>query len=164
LRNRFYESAPMVFRRMSPETRLNIVRSWLGPSGAYPVKGRIEQLPLLHGFTPRCAQLRDNRVHLCLEGANGEGHHVTTDHVIAATGYKVDLRKVAFLSEAIRENVQSFDDAPILSADFQSSVPELYFVGMAAALSFGPSMRFALGARYTARRLGRHLSKPLSSR
>jgi hypothetical protein len=39
-----------------------------------------------------------------------------------------------------------------------SSVPGLYFVGVAAANSFGPLLRFACGADYTARRLAPHLA------
>jgi hypothetical protein len=163
-RNRFYEYAPTMFRRMPPQTRLTIFRSWLGPSGGWTVKQRIEQLPVLHGFTPRSAKLREGRVQLHVGSIDGEERQFTTDHIFAGTGYKVDLRKMAFLSEVLRSTITSFEYAPVLSADFQCSVPELYFVGLASALTFGPVMRFALGARYTARRLGWHLSKPLSSR
>lgn len=162
-RNRFYEYAPMLFRRMRPQTRLEIVRTWLGPSGAWPVKRRIEELGALHGFTPQSAKLQNGRVEVNVVSMEGQQRQLTTGHIIAATGYKVDLRKVAFLSEAVRERIQSFDSAPVLSANFESSVPGLYFVGLASALTFGPLMRFALGARYTARRLDRHFSKLPSS-
>ena len=47
--------------------------------------------------------------------------------------------------------------APILTQHFESSVPGLYFIGAAAAASFGPMMRFTFGARYAARRLTRAL-------
>jgi hypothetical protein len=92
-------------------------------------------------------------------GINGEKHQLTTDHVIAATGYKVDLGKIAFLNEHLRAQLESFDSEPVLSANFESSIPELYFVGLASSLTFGPLMRFALGARYAARRLAWYLSK-----
>ena len=49
--------------------------------------------------------------------------------------------------------------APILTRNFESSVPGLYFIGVAAAASFGPLMRFTFGARYAARRLTRALVK-----
>lgn len=160
-RNRFYEHAPMVFRHISPEKRLKVVRSWLGPSGAWPVKQRIEQMPVLFGLTPVSAQRFDGRVRLKAVGINGEHHQLTTEHIIAATGYKVDVRKLPFLNEALRAKIQCFDGEPVLSANFESAVPELYFVGLASALTFGPVMRFALGARYTARRLARHLPRPL---
>jgi len=37
-------------------------------------------------------------------------------------------------------------------------VPGLYFVGPPTANSFGPLMRFAVGARFAAPRLARHLA------
>ena len=43
----------------------------------------------------------------------------------------------------------------MLSSSFESSVPGIYFVGIAAANSFGPVMRFAFGAGFAARRLDR---------
>jgi hypothetical protein len=41
----------------------------------------------------------------------------------------------------------------VLSSNFESSVPGLYFTGLVAANSFGPVMRFAFGAGFAARRL-----------
>ncbi len=163
-RNHFYEYAPMLFRQMPAKTRFEIVRTWLGPSGAWPVKFRVERMPLLLGCTPRSAELRNGRAQLEIVGPDGEERTFLTDHIIAATGYRVDLRRLSFLSEDLRSRLRSFEHAPMLSADFQSSVPGLYFVGLASALTFGPVMRFALGARYTARRLARHFAKSISSR
>ena len=53
--------------------------------------------------------------------------------------------------------------AQTLSANFESSVPSLYFVGLASANTFGPVMRFTLGAGYTARRLAWHLATSTKS-
>jgi hypothetical protein len=119
----------------------------------------VEKLPLTYGLTPVSAQRRDGRVSLAMVGMHGEKRHLTADHVIAATGYKVDLQKIAFLGEQLRAQLASFDSEPVLSANFESSIPELYFVGLASSMTFGPLMRFALGARYAARRLAWHLSK-----
>ena len=38
-------------------------------------------------------------------------------------------------------------------------MPGLFFVGNAAAMSFGPLMRFMYGDAFAARRLGRRLSR-----
>ena len=161
-RNRFYEHAPMLFRRMRPETRLRILRTWLGPSGAWPIKDRVERMPLMLGCTPRSAEFRDGWAQLRVVGPDGEKREIPTNHIIAATGYRVDLRRLAFLSDDLRAQLRSVEYAPTLSSDFQSSVPGLYFVGLASALTFGPVMRFVLGARYTARRLAGHLAQPMS--
>jgi hypothetical protein len=37
-------------------------------------------------------------------------------------------------------------------------VPGLHFVGVASANTFGPVMRFLLGARYASRRISRHVA------
>jgi hypothetical protein len=81
-----------------------------------------------------------------------------TDHVIAGTGYKVDLRRLAFLSPELRARIRSVEQTPVLSSAFESSIPGLYFVGAASANSFGPLARFAFGAGFTARRLSRLLA------
>jgi hypothetical protein len=47
----------------------------------------------------------------------------------------------------------------VLSSSFESSVPGIYFVGLAAATSFGPVMRFAFGAGFAARRLTEALQR-----
>jgi hypothetical protein len=80
------------------------------------------------------------------------------DHVIAATGYRVDLRALAFLEAGLRARVSTIEGAPALSPDFESSVSGLHFVGVAAANTFGPVMRFLLGARYASRRITRHVT------
>ena len=73
------------------------------------------------------------------------------EHVIAATGYVVDVERLKFLSSEIRSQVKTSKGSPVLSSSFESSVPRLYFVGVAAANSFGPVMRFAYGAGFAAR-------------
>ena len=87
---------------------------------------------------------------------------MTTDHIIAATGYRPDLERLTFLDGRIRSGVASVGNTPVLSADFQSSVPGLYFVGLAAANSFGPMLRFAFGSDFTARHLSTHLAAACS--
>jgi hypothetical protein len=43
--------------------------------------------------------------------------------------------------------------------NFESTAPGVYFTGLSAANSFGPMMRFAYGADFTARRIARHLRR-----
>lgn len=159
-RNAFFEHAPMVFRYLPQETRMDIVRRWLGPAGGWPARQAVEQGPVLLGQALRGAEYRNGRVQLRLSDRTGSETVVTTDHVIAATGYKVDLRRLGFLDKEMLAALRTAEHTPVLSQNFESSVPELYFVGLAAANTFGPVMRFLLGARYTARRLTRHFSQP----
>jgi hypothetical protein len=82
--------------------------------------------------------------------------------VIAATGYKTDLDRLKFISPEIRAKIKSLNGTPVLSSNFESSVPGLYFAGVSAANSFGPVMRFAFGAGFAAKTLTRALEKTAS--
>lgn len=157
-RNCFFEHAPMVFRRLPQEARLHIVRRWLGPAGGWPARKYVEQSPVMLGQRLRGASYREGRVELSLVGPDGRESAVATDHVIAATGYKVDLRRLKFLDGKLSARLRVVENTPALSPNFESSVAGLYFVGLASANTFGPVMRFLLGARYTARRLSRHVA------
>ena len=110
-------------------------------------------VPCLLGCTPQRAEIQDGNVRLHLRAADGSEREILTEHVIAATGYKVDLERLTFLSAEIRSKIKIVKGSPVLSSSFESSVPGLYFAGVAAANSFGPVMRFAFGAGFAARRL-----------
>ncbi|HVO64512.1 MAG TPA: NAD(P)-binding domain-containing protein [Terriglobales bacterium] len=159
-RSLFYSSAPQVFRHMPAALRLKIVRRHLGPAPAWFVKDEVVgKVPFNLGMTITRANVRDGRISLDLCNRNRAPRTLVADHVIAATGYRVDIRRLHFLSSDVLLGIQTVERAPALSADFESSVPGLYFVGTAAANTFGPLMRFAFGARFTAERLSRHFAK-----
>ncbi|HXR17353.1 MAG TPA: NAD(P)-binding domain-containing protein [Terriglobales bacterium] len=163
LRSRFYATAPNWFRYLPEGRRVRIVRTHLGPSGGWFAKDKlIGKVPLLLGYTLQNAKIRGGKVHLTLRAAAGTVIEVLTEHVIAATGYKVDVERLKFLSPEIRAKLKVVDGSPVLSAAFESSIRGLYFAGTAAANSFGPSMRFAFGARFTARHITHVLAKSLS--
>jgi lysine/ornithine N-monooxygenase len=105
--------------------------------------------------------MKGGRPTLLLKDAQGNQRSVEADHVIAATGYRVDIERLQFLSSAVREKIRTTGNAPALSGSYESSVPRLYFVGVSSANSFGPMMRFAFGADYTARRISKRLVKPI---
>jgi cation diffusion facilitator CzcD-associated flavoprotein CzcO len=163
MRSRFYADAPGVFHYLPESLRLKIVRTALGPSGGWFVKDKlIGRVPLQLGCTLHCAEIQAGKVRLLLRAADGTQHEVLSDHVIAATGYKVDIDRLRFLNEEIRSKLKTVEGAPLLSSNFESSIPGLYFVGVAAANSFGPVMRFAFGAGFAARNLTRTMAKSLS--
>jgi thioredoxin reductase len=157
---RFYDSAPMLFRYLPPETRLGIIKRTLGPAGGWQMRQRVEgRVSMLLGCCVERAVVRDGRVHLSYNNERGTSCDHVTDHVIAATGYQVDCRRFSFLSEKIRLALQTENLAPALSQNFESSIPGLYFVGLSAATCFGPVMRFVAGTKYTAPHLAKHLSR-----
>jgi thioredoxin reductase len=154
-----YTQMPQLFHSLPPELRMRIVSTWLGPAGGWYMRERVVgRVPSLYGYTPRSVDVAEGRVHLRLAGTDGSQRAISVDHVIAATGYKVDLAAIGFIDEALRARIDAVSGLPVLSRDFETSVPGLHLVGPAAAYSFGPMFRFVLGARYTARRMARHLA------
>jgi thioredoxin reductase len=159
MKSRFYCDAPGLFRRLPVETRLRLVETSLGPAPGWPMRERlIGKVPTDLGISELRAEEQAGQVLLRYKQSDGSEKELLTQHVVAATGYRVDLRRLPFLDDAIRKNVKTIREAPVLSAKFESSVPGLYFVGIAAAYSFGPLMRFAYGADFAAHRVGKHLS------
>lgn len=163
LRSRFFADAPAAFYHLPESLRLEAVRRSLGPSGGWFIRDKvIGKMPLHLGYTPQSAEVQNGRVHLRIRDEGGAEREVVSEHVIAATGYKVDLERLQFLSSEIRAGLKAVNHAPVLSSSFESSIPGLYFAGVAAANSFGPVMRFAFGAGFAARTVTRAVAKSLS--
>jgi len=160
LRSRLFSDAPWAFRYLPESLRLEIVRKALGPSGGWFIRDKVTgKVPLHLGYNPEGAQVENGKVRLHLRSADGSTRDIVTEHLIAATGYKVDLDRLSFVSSEIRSQLKSVEGAPVLSSRFESSVPGLYFVGIAAANTFGPVMRFAFGAGFAAQRLTQTMAR-----
>jgi FAD-dependent urate hydroxylase len=155
----FYCNFPSMFRWLPRQIRIDRVKKVLGPGGAWWLKDRIiGKVAVSLGQTVCGAETRDGRVALKVCNQDGSCHELMTDHVIAATGYQFDIRRLPFLSEELQSRLRCEDQLPALSADFESTVRGLYFTGTASAYSFGPAMRFVQGAGYTARRITSHIA------
>jgi thioredoxin reductase len=163
LRSRFFADAPMVFHYLPERLRVEAVRRALGPSGGWFIRDKVVgKVPLILGCTPQRAEIQNGRVYLSVRAEDGSEQKIVTEHIIAATGYKVNLERLKFLNPEIRSKIKAVDGAPVLSSTFESSLPGLYFVGVASANSFGPVMRFAFGAGFAARTLTRTMLRSLS--
>ena len=159
-RSVFFTKLPHLFRRLPEATRLRIVRTYLGPAPGYFMRDRVIGRVIVHcGLQVLQAKPNAGGVLLTLAGAGGEKREFQADHVICGTGYKSELARLPFLDDALRSRINAVQGAPILSADFESSMPGLYFVGAIAANTFGPVVRFACGAEFAAPRVARHLSR-----
>jgi len=159
-RSAFCTHGPLVFRLLPEHIRLEAVRRILGPAPCWFTKDEVVgKAPFHVGVEITKAQPQNNRVSLELTDSGGARRVVSVDHVIAATGYKVDLRRIAFFGQDILANIASVENTPVLSSSFQSSIAGLYFMGILAANTFGPVLRFACGAGFAARRLSNHLAR-----
>jgi thioredoxin reductase len=160
LSSRFFANFPYVFHHLPESYRVEKVRIFLGPAGGWFAKEKIMgKVPMLLGHSIESAKVQGNRVSLDLVSENGSKRTEHFEHVIAATGYRSDLSRLTFLSPELRSRIKVTHRSPALSTAFESSVPGLYFTGLAAANSFGPVMRFAFGAGYTAKHLTAHLAR-----
>jgi thioredoxin reductase len=158
----FCANAPHLFRYLPESLRLDRVRKTLGPAPPWFTKEQIDgKVPFHLSVEIASAEVKGGRPTLLLKDAQGKQRSVEADHVIAATGYKVDLERLQFLSPTVRKKIRTTGNAPALSGSFESTVPRLYFVGVSSANTFGPLMRFAFGADYTARRISKRLVKPI---
>jgi cation diffusion facilitator CzcD-associated flavoprotein CzcO len=154
----FLANAPHIFQRMPLRYRLHKVRTVLGPAPGWFVKEQVVgKMPLLVGHNVVGAEARNGRVFLKVTDSDGNQKTIEADHVISATGYKVNIDRLPFLDTDIRNSIKTVERTPVLNSYFESSVRGLYFVGVSAANSFGPLLRFACGADFTARRVSHHL-------
>jgi thioredoxin reductase len=156
MRSRFFSDAPWAFQYLPEALRIEAVRRSLGPSGHYYSRSKIDKVPQHLGCSVVGVDAHGDGVRLQLRSVvDGSTRPLDVDHVVAGTGYKVDLARLPFLAPALRDAVRTSHGSPVLSPSMESSVPGLYFVGLSAAYRFGPVMRFAFGAGFAARTLTR---------
>jgi hypothetical protein len=154
---------PQLIRLLPEDLRVRLANAKaLGPLGGAFVKGRVVgKVPVWLGRALRSVETRNGKVLLDLMDAAGARHSLRADHVIFATGYKIDVGRLGFLNQTLLHQVRLVEGAPQLSAHYETSVPGLHFIGPAAANSFGPVCRFVYGTYHPARHLARYLSAVL---
>jgi thioredoxin reductase len=143
--------APWLTRLLPESYRLRLA-TVPGPLGGAFMKDRvIGKVPLFLGHVVTGAEVSASSVRLRTETRDGAKGILHVDHVLAATGYKIDLDRLSFLSADLRAGIRRLGGAPDLSPKYESSVPGLYFIGPVAANSYGPVARFVFGALHPAR-------------
>lgn len=163
-RSFFCTNAPLLFHRLPRTLRLEITRRHLGPAPGWFTREKVEgKIPALLGQHLIAARMIDGRVALEIKDEAGRGRTLIADHVVAATGYKPDLARLSFLDAGLRDAIDQVEGTPVLSDNFEASVPGLYFLGLSAANSFGPLLRFMFGAEFAAPRLCAHLKRRVAA-
>ncbi|MFJ9356693.1 NAD(P)-binding domain-containing protein [Streptomyces mirabilis] len=150
---------PHPYRYLPAEARHYLVRRVLGPLGAWWLRDRFEgkvEVSEVSGIVR--ADVSDGRPVLSVQTLGGRSEEFAADHVIAATGYRVDIAAMDFLGHELRTALAVSRGTPKLGAGYCSSVPGLYFTGLPAAASYGPVMRFVCGTEFASPRLARHLA------
>jgi cation diffusion facilitator CzcD-associated flavoprotein CzcO len=156
-----FSQLPGGFRHLPASVRLHLVTTVLGPFGAWWLRDRVEGNVHVHlGHRLEGADFDRHQVTLTFAGPSGERRVAAFDHVMAATGYRVDVDRLDFLDAGLRRDIARIaGTVPALGPSFNTSVPGLYFTGLAAAPTFGPLMRFVAGTRFAARRVAAAVSR-----
>jgi FAD-dependent urate hydroxylase len=92
-----------------------------------------------------------------------DGTERIVDHILTATGYKMDIGKLPFLDGDLREDITREENAPRLpklNKNFESSQKGLFFAGPLSSHSHGPTFRFLLGVDKTAKTIINSLHAP----
>ena len=150
---------PRTFRWMfAPAKRHRFVGGSYGASGSWWLRDRVDgRIDIALGSRIEAASVTDGKVRLAVAGPAGS-RELTTDHVIAATGYRVDIERLAYLDRGLVSEIRrEAGGIPQLSASFETSVPGLFVVGLTSSPVFGPIMRFMYGAKHVAPILARRL-------
>lgn len=156
--------APLLFHRMPEAFRLRVVKRHLGPAPCWFMRDRIEgKVPKLLGAQIQSAETVGDKVHLKVTDSSGEIQTIICDHIVCGTGYRPDLRKLPFMDEALRNEIEHVQHTPTLSDTFETSVPGLFAVGPLAANAFGPLLRFMVGSEFAAPRVAKHLFRRLGA-
>jgi cation diffusion facilitator CzcD-associated flavoprotein CzcO len=87
------------------------------------------------------------------------GEVLTVDHVVFATGYKVDLARVPLLANGLLSSVDVRDGFPVLNQHFQTSLPGLYITSLAATRDFGSFLAFTVSVRAQAKIIGQDMTE-----
>jgi len=131
-------------------------QDWVGrrairPAGASWLVDRLQNVTISTNLHPVSAAPDGGR----LRARFSDGSERTADHLLFATGYRVDISKYPFLDRQLLREIDQINGYPILKSGLESSVPGLHFLGAPAAWSFGPLTRFVSGTFFSAQALTR---------
>jgi cation diffusion facilitator CzcD-associated flavoprotein CzcO len=145
-------SFPLLFRRFSDEARRSLEVRAVRPAGATWLRSRVEgKVNITERTSILNATERGAGIHLELS----DGTTREADHLILGTGYQADLQKLNFIDQSILLRVKESNGSPLLNEWFESSVPNLHFVGAPAGYAFGPLCRFVVGSKVSAKQIAR---------
>lgn len=158
-RSKLAVDLPLVFHAMPEKLRHRVVARHLGPAPGWFSRPGFEGHVLPH-LSCQLEEVTEagSKVRVRYLDPDGASREMLVDHVVAGTGFQPFLKSLKFLDEKLAAKIRTANATPDLDTNFETSVPGLYMTGLASANNFGPMCRFACGARFTAKRLSRHLA------
>lgn len=146
---------PNLFRRLPRELQDRLAYRSIRPAATSWLVDRLAAVTMT--FDRQVAQATPNGSGVGL--ALDDGSQRQVDHVILATGYRIDVANEAVVGKSLRSGLRLHAGYPVLRRGFETSIPGLHFVGAYSAWSFGPIMRFVAGTKFTARELARNVAR-----
>ena len=126
-----------------------------GPAGSHWLIPRLKNVTMHRQL--KIDEVKAVNSHLSIKLSNNTV--IDADHLILATGYKLDVARLPMLGQSILKEINLYHGSPVLSGNFESSIPGLYFAGFSAHVSFGPLFRFVVGTDAAARRITKAVTK-----
>jgi hypothetical protein len=142
---------PDLFRRLPSPVHSRVKRRATRPGGSGWLPPRLNGVRITTGRAIISADPVDQQVRLRLD----DGTERCVDHILLATGYRLDISRCAFLAPDLVRSLRVIDGYPELTAGFEASLPGLHFLGAFAARTFGPLMSHIAGTKYAASALTR---------
>lgn len=158
-KNWLLQHLPYAVHFLPEKRRVRLTNGYLPPVAPWWIRDRVEgRVDIRVRTTVVDAKPAGTRVRLRLRSAVEGERDLEVDHVIAGTGYQLDVDRLGYLDESLRRQLRRTSKAPALSLSFESTRPGLYFIGPLSALSFGPVFRFVAGARVAAPAVARRIA------
>jgi hypothetical protein len=142
---------PNTFRKLPRGVQDLIAHRATRPAGTGWQRPQLAPVKITTGRQVTAAKVVGDKVHVQLS----DGTSREADHVIVATGYRVDTALFPFFDASIRNSMQVARGYPILGRGLESSIPGLHFAGKPAAWSFGPLLNFISGSHFASAELMR---------
>jgi len=156
--NWILEHMPYLFYRF-PQGRKDNYNSFYHSGAAAWLKDRVVGKVTLHdGRAIAKMEVVDGKVDATLS----DGGKVRADHLLLATGYRVDISKLRMLHPSLLTEIKTDQGIPVLNHWFESSVPGLYFIGLTSLRAFGPLFRFVVGCKAAAPRIASSVARNLA--
>ena len=150
--------SPDVYRLLPESVRVSKALTSFGPKGAWWLRDRVEGvLDVLTGHRLKSAEPHGSGVRLNLDG--GKESSIEADHVIAGTGFRVDVSQLSYLSEGIQAGLVTRAQCPLVNRAGESTIPGLYFAGALTKVSLGPGVRFISGTHQTSAQLAKSVAR-----
>jgi len=153
-----FADSPDAFRLLPESVRVRKALNSFGPKGAWWLRDRVEDVvDVLTGHQLRSAEPHGSGVRLHLDGAKRSS--IDADHVIAGTGFRIDVSRLTYLSPEIQASLTTRGNCPLVNRAGESTIPGMYFAGALTSVSLGPGVRFISGTHQTAPQLARSVAR-----